>query len=94
MNQKNLDNYSPKKQRIFKQKVNGWGKFKYLTLTTFMLSLILTFFSSAWLPTGESFGYSPQDTNQEFIVAQEEERGEREETRRGRKGREPRKGRI
>ena len=82
MNQKNLDNYSPKNKRIFKKKVTGWNRLRYLTLTAFMVSLSLTFFASGWLPIGQSFGYNSQDTNQEFLIAQEEEREERgEETR-------------
>ncbi len=84
MNQKNPNNVSLVMKRVFNLKnqenwqlgqwlrLTRWSKFSYLSLTALTLTLVLTFFSSGWLPIGESFGYSVQDVNQELILAQEE----------------------
>ncbi|VEP16360.1 conserved membrane hypothetical protein [Hyella patelloides LEGE 07179] len=93
MNQNNLNDFSPKKKKPLKQKIDvnykskqwlklsGWNRFSYLTLTAFILTVVITFISPAWLPIEQSvtYGALPRETNDRLIFAQEESPQLREE---------------
>jgi chemotaxis protein histidine kinase CheA len=86
MNQHNRQNFSFKKNKQLKKKINGnyrlgqwlklshWNKFGYLTLTAFIFTVVVTFLSPAWLSIGQSAAYKPlaKETNERLILAQEE----------------------
>ncbi len=70
-------NYKP----LHELRLGGWNRFGSLTLVAFIFTVIVTFLSPAWLPTGQSVASHPlaQETNEILILAQEEEEEAREE---------------
>ena len=70
-------NYKP----LHELRLGGWNRFGSLTLVAFIFTVIVTFLSPAWLPTGQSVASHllAQETNEILILAQEEEEEAREE---------------
>ncbi|MDJ0574903.1 MAG: hypothetical protein QNJ65_07020 [Xenococcaceae cyanobacterium MO_234.B1] len=93
MNQNNRQDFSLKKKKGLKAKINSnykpgqwlrwshWNRFGNLTLTAFMFTVMIMLLSPAWLPIGHSVTDSAlaKETNQRLILAQEETEERREE---------------